>query len=80
MFLSEGFGLECSAIVDRAVDDYKTLVNDLRSSSKADRFDVVFIERDADGIEQITRALAERGEYDAIHVVSHGNERGVRLA
>ncbi|MBP88610.1 MAG: hypothetical protein CMJ64_18165 [Planctomycetaceae bacterium] len=65
--------------IDRSVEDYQTLVNDLQSSSKADRFDIVFIEQDADGIEQVTRALAERGNYDAIHIVSHGNDRGLRL-
>ncbi|MBC8356264.1 MAG: DUF4347 domain-containing protein, partial [Planctomycetes bacterium] len=65
--------------IDRSVDDYQTLVADLESSSKADTFDLVFIDQNADGVEQITRTLAERGEYDAIHIVSHGNDRGVRL-
>jgi len=65
--------------IDRSVEDYETLVDDLRSSSQADRFDIVFIQRDADGIAQISGALAGRTDYDAIHIVSHGNERGVRL-
>lgn len=65
--------------IDRSVDDYETLVEDMQSSSKADRFDLVFIESEADGIEQITKALADRGSYDAMHIVSHGNGQGVRL-
>ncbi len=31
------------------------------------------------GLAQITAALAERQEVDAIHIISHGTERGVKL-
>ncbi|MCA9119060.1 MAG: DUF4347 domain-containing protein, partial [Planctomycetales bacterium] len=65
--------------IDRSVDDYQTLVDDLQSASHAARFEIVFIEANEDGVEKITDALSERGGYDAIHIVSHGNGLGIRL-
>ena len=38
------------------------------------------IDANSDGIEQISAILAEsEGQYDAIHIISHGNEGEVRL-
>jgi hypothetical protein len=65
--------------IDRSVEDYETLVNDLQSASSVDRFEIVFIDSGEDGIEKITNALAERDDYNAIHIVSHGNDRGIRI-
>ena len=79
--------------IDLAVEDYETLVNDLAGqgssvpgtgespggSLRHDRFDIVFIDSSENGIAKITNTLAARGEYDAVHVVSHGNDRGVKI-
>ncbi len=65
--------------IDRSVEGYETLVKDLHSAGAADRLDIVFIDANEDGIEKITNSLAKRRDYDSIRIVSHGNERGIRL-
>ncbi|MCA9142400.1 MAG: DUF4347 domain-containing protein, partial [Planctomycetales bacterium] len=65
--------------IDVSVDDYQTLVNDLQSGSSVDRFEIVFIDANEDGIAKVTSTLAQRGDYSAVHIVSHGNDRGIRI-
>ena len=61
--------------VDSSVPDYQQLVDDLLATGDdARQFEVVVLESDRDGIEQMAETLAGRNGIDAIHIVSHGNQ------
>jgi len=66
--------------VDAAVNDYQQLVDDLLASTNDDRnFEVVMLERDRDGIEQISTLLQGYDNVDAIHIISHGSDGSIQL-
>ncbi len=66
--------------VDTATPDYQILLDDLTSSFGTRRnFEILLIDSDSDGIEQITEAVAERSNIEAIHIVSHGSEGELAL-
>ena len=57
-------------IIDGAVDDADTLLNELRAANPA--LEVVQLDSSRDGIEQIGQALAGRSNLGAVHILSHG--------
>ena len=61
-------------IIDTSVDDYETLLSGVNPDAE-----VVLLDADRDGVEQIAEALAGREGFDAIHIVSHGNQGELRL-
>jgi CSLREA domain-containing protein len=66
--------------VDTGVEGYQKLVDDLRSSNpEGIRLEVILLDSQRDGIDQITDALRDYQGLDAIHVVSHGSEGAVQL-
>jgi len=66
--------------VDAAVDDYQQLVDDIYRNSDASRnIEVVILDRDRDGIEQISTLLQDRNDLDAIHIISHGSDGNIEL-
>ncbi|MDA1250804.1 MAG: DUF4347 domain-containing protein [Planctomycetota bacterium] len=66
--------------VDTSVEDYQQLLDDLWSNDDPTReFEVVLLQNSRDGIEQISEALAERSDLDAVHFVTHGTDRAVKL-
>ena len=66
--------------VDTGVEGYEQLVEDLRASSSDDRsLEVVLLDSERDGIEQISEFLADYERLDAVHIVSHGSEGAVQL-
>ncbi len=68
------------ALVDTSADDYQQLLDDLWSNRDPDRnIDVVLLDSRQDGVQQITGILSRYEDLDAIHIVSHGTEGGVRL-
>ena len=71
---SQSTGRNEVIFVDPRVDDYQTLLNGV-----ADDTEVILLDPSANGVEQIAQALAERGEFDAIHLVSHGSEGRLAL-
>ncbi|QRN37860.1 putative Ig domain-containing protein [Pectobacterium carotovorum] len=63
-----------AVFIDTALTDYQTLVNSVPTG-----VDVFLLDSSKDGLSQLA-AWAETHEgYDAIHIVSHGNEGQVRL-
>jgi hypothetical protein len=67
-------------IIDPGADDSEQLVADLRAASESDRLlDVVVLDRDRDGIAQISEILAGYDNLDALHIVSHGSNGEVQL-
>ena len=67
--------------VDAGVDDWETLVEGLVGPrDDGVSFEVVVLDAGRDGIDQIGEALESRSyAIDAVHVVSHGTERGLQL-
>ncbi len=67
-------------IIDAATPDYETLLNDLIAERGDGRtFEVVILDADSDGIEQISDLLAERSDLSAVHIISHGNDGSISL-
>jgi len=66
--------------VDAGVDNHQQLVDDLLANSDASRnIEVVVLDRDQDGIEQISQTLQGLDYLDAIHIISHGGDGVVQL-
>ena len=66
--------------VDAGVDNYQQLVDDLRNNADSSRnIEVVVLDRDKDGIEEISEFLSHREDLDAIHIISHGSDGSVEL-
>ncbi len=66
--------------VDTRVDDYEALVDSLvQSSDRSHQIEVVILERERDGIEQISTALAAYDDLDAVHLISHGSDGSIQL-
>ncbi|MBD2013333.1 DUF4347 domain-containing protein [Microcoleus sp. FACHB-53] len=55
------------AFIDSGLDDYQSLVAGVASG-----IEVVVLDSTQDGVEQISRALAQRQRIGSIHIVSHG--------
>ncbi|WP_321277125.1 DUF4347 domain-containing protein [Thiomicrorhabdus indica] len=62
------------AFIDTSVADYQTLVEGLPAG-----IEVVLIEANQDGIQQIADWAANNSGYDAIHILSHGSDGQVQL-
>ena len=66
--------------VDEAVDDVDQLIADLESQRDKGRpFDIVALDSDHDGIDQISAYLSRQQDVDAVHVISHGADGEVVL-
>jgi hypothetical protein len=67
--------------IDAGVEDRESLIEDLleRRADDSVRIEVVVLDSDRDGIDQISEALASRSNIDAVHVVSHGTDEGIQL-
>ncbi|MFK7966563.1 MAG: LamG-like jellyroll fold domain-containing protein, partial [Burkholderiaceae bacterium] len=68
-------------IVDAATPDRDKLVADLLASLGAEDRDVEVLVLDADsnGIDQITDVLAQYRDLDAVHLISHGHDGEIQL-
>ncbi|MCG8379016.1 MAG: DUF4347 domain-containing protein, partial [Proteobacteria bacterium] len=53
--------------VDKGVADYASLISEISGDAE-----LIFIDANSDGLEQIANALHDRNDIDAIHIVSHG--------
>ena len=63
-------------IVDTSVENYQQLVDDLLNNNQENReIEVVLLDADSDGVEQVSQILAKYNELDAVHLVSHGDTR-----
>jgi len=65
-------------VVDPSVANYQQLVNDLKKSADpARQLDVVVLQPNQDGMDQITQLLAGYKNLDAFHLITHGTSDGV---
>ncbi|MFW5446606.1 MAG: DUF4347 domain-containing protein, partial [Methylophagaceae bacterium] len=67
--------------IDTDVDNYQQLLNDiLLQDSDTDRnIEVILLDNQRDGLEQITAALANYQNLDAVHLISHGSDGQVDI-
>ncbi len=65
-------------VIDSAAANYHQLVDDLESQDDR-QLEVIVLDGDRDGIEQISRWLSEHEDVDAIHIVSHAEDGAMRL-
>ena len=76
------FGAQATEIVfvDTSVENYQQIVDGILNQQDSTRvFDVILLENDRDGIEQITESLALHSQLDAVHIISHGSGASVTL-
>jgi hypothetical protein len=59
--------------VDSSVQDYQSLIQN------ADAAQIIILNDNLSGIEQITNALANQKDIDAVHILSHGNQGSFQL-
>ncbi|AHI29968.1 DUF4347 domain-containing protein [Marinobacter similis] len=66
--------------VDTDTPNYQQLVDDILSEGNDNRsLEVILLDNNRDGIEQITAALQNYQAVDAIHLISHGSDGNVDL-
>ncbi len=65
--------------VDSSIVDVEQLINDLKQQRTNGEFEIVQLDSQRDGIEQISAVLANYADLDAVHILSHGTDRAVKL-
>lgn len=68
--------------VDAGIDGYERLIEGILLEAERDatrRFEVVVLDESYDGVAQISETLASMHDVDAVHVLSHGDDGGLRL-
>ena len=66
--------------VDTSIDGYQDLVAHLQDEQgDAGHLEVVLLQSDMDGIEQITHALEQHDQLTAVHILSHGTDSAIKL-
>ena len=67
--------------IDTDVENYQQLLNDiLAQDGDTDRnIEVILLDNQSDGIEQISQALANYQNLDAAHLISHGSDGNVDI-
>ena len=66
-------------IVNEDVADYDQLIADLQGSDNNRIIEVVVLEADRDGIEQVSEILADRSDLAAVHFITHGADGQINL-
>jgi len=66
--------------IDTDTPDYQQLLDDLLNSGQDNRqFEVILLDNEQSGIDQISEVLASRHDLDAVHIISHGADGVVEL-
>ena len=65
--------------VNENIADYQQLIADLQGENDNRIIEVVVLDADRDGIEQVSDILAERSDLAAVHFVTHGDEGQINL-
>ncbi|MFO0868130.1 MAG: DUF4347 domain-containing protein [Pirellulales bacterium] len=68
------------AFVDTEVADYQTLVDSILSTGDAARqIEVILLDSERDGMQQVTDILSQRTDLSAVHFVTHAAPGAIRL-
>ncbi|MGB8437385.1 MAG: DUF4347 domain-containing protein, partial [Burkholderiales bacterium] len=66
--------------VDSGVPNLDSLLADLNQNSNGSRrFEIIVLDASRDGIVQVTEALADRVQVDAVHFITHGTDGAIQL-
>ncbi len=66
--------------IDTDVENYQELLNDiLAQDSEGRNIEVIVLDNERDGIEQISEALANYQNLDAVHLISHGSDGNIDI-
>ncbi len=67
-------------LVDTDTPDYQQLIDDLLANPDETRqLEVILLNNDRDGINQVTEILSNYQDLDAVHLISHGSDGAVDL-
>ena len=66
-------------IVNENIADYQQLIADLQGENTGRIIEVVVLDADRDGIEQVSEILAVRSDLAAVHFISHGADGQILL-
>ncbi|WP_319287850.1 DUF4347 domain-containing protein, partial [Desulfosarcina sp.] len=66
-------------VVNENVADYQQLIDDLQGGDANRIIEVVVLESDRDGIDQVSEILSERSDLAAVHFISHGADGQINL-
>ncbi|WP_240923685.1 Ig-like domain-containing protein, partial [Psychromonas sp. SA13A] len=67
-------------IIDADVEDYAQLVESIQSQTDDDvTLEVIILDSNRNGIEQISEILADQQNLDAVHLISHGSSGSVQV-
>ncbi|MCP4390693.1 MAG: DUF4347 domain-containing protein, partial [Gammaproteobacteria bacterium] len=67
-------------LVDTATDNYQQLVDDLLNQADDSRhLEVVLLDSERNGIDQISETLLAYQDLDAVHLISHGSDGAVNI-
>ena len=68
------------AFIDTQVDDYQLLLNDiLEQAGEGRQIEVVVLDSDRNGLNQINETLDQYNDISAVHIISHGSEGEIQL-
>src|SRR5687768_6841761 len=59
--------------VDSSIQDYQSLIQNIDSAQ------IVLLNENSSAIAQITQALADQKDVEAVHILSHGSEASLKL-
>ncbi len=67
-------------LIDAGVADSQELLSEILESKPDSTLEIRMLDASSDGVQQITDILAASdGQYDAVHIISHGDEGEVNL-
>jgi hypothetical protein len=77
--LDESSVITTLVFVDTAVDDYQTLVDDIRAQIDGNSVAIVYLDSAKDGVAQISDYLSKVSGISAVHIISHGIAGNLQL-
>jgi hypothetical protein len=77
--LMDGAGMRELVFVDENLPDDQQLIADLQRSDSNRNIEVVMLESDQDGIQQVTQVLSECSNLAAVHFITHGADGQINL-
>ena len=72
-------GVRELVFVSENIADYQQLIADLQRAGGNRIIEVVVLEADRDGIEQVSEILADRSDLAAVHFITHGADGQINL-
>ncbi|TKB06039.1 tandem-95 repeat protein, partial [Desulforhopalus sp. IMCC35007] len=66
-------------LVNDNVGDYEELIANIGGENNNRSIEVILLDGEQDGIDQVTKILAEHNDLDAIHFMTHGSDGAVAL-